>query len=89
MGGLHVDINIVSLLGGWLEGGGWIYITTSANVTTKERAIALQKGSHTTRSQWARQVTAAALFILPRRSYAEYHTTLSLIFLNTQFPFFC
>ena len=49
---------------------------TSANVTTEGRAIGLQKGSHTTQGQWAHQVTAAALFILLSRSYAEYLVTI-------------
>ena len=35
----------------------------SANVTTGGQALGLQKGSHTSRSQWAHQVTAAALSI--------------------------
>ncbi len=45
---------------------------TSANVTTEGRALGLKKGSHTSRGQWANQVTAAALFILLSRLYAEY-----------------
>ncbi len=45
---------------------------TSANVTSEGRAADLQKGSHTSRGQWAHQVTAAALFVLLHRSYAEY-----------------
>ena len=45
---------------------------TSANITTEGRAVGLQKGSHTSRGQWARQVTTAVLFILLHRSYADY-----------------
>ena len=34
MGGLHIEMNILSLLGEWLGGSGWIHVMTSANVTT-------------------------------------------------------
>ena len=44
-------------------GSGWIYEMASANVTTDGQALGLQKGSYTSRSQWAHQVTAAALSI--------------------------
>ena len=45
---------------------------TAANVTTEGRADGLQKGSHTSRGQWAHQVTAAALYILLHKTYNEY-----------------
>ena len=44
---------------------------TTANVTTEGRANALQSGSHTSRGQWAHQVTAAALFSLQNQAYSE------------------
>ena len=56
------------------DGSGWVHVMTSSNVTTEGRAFGLQKGSHTSRAQWAHQVTAAALFVLLRRSYDAYHT---------------
>ena len=72
MGGLHIEMAMLKLIGDWLDGSGWTYVMTSANVTTEGRAVGLQKGSHTSRGQWAHQVTAAALFILLHRSYADY-----------------
>ena len=72
MGGLHIEMEMLSVLGGWLDGSGWSYVMTSANVTTEGRALGLQKGSHTSRSQWAHQVTAAALASLLNKSYEEY-----------------
>ena len=44
----------------------------AADITTEECAVGLQKSSHTSRGQWDYQVTAAALFILLQRSYADY-----------------
>ena len=73
MGGLHIEMNLLALLGHWLEGSGWVCIMASANVTTEGRALGLQKGSHTTRGQWAHQITAAALFTLLSQAFADYH----------------
>ena len=44
----------------------------SADITTEECAVGLQKGSHASRGQWAYQVTAPALFILLYRAYSDY-----------------
>ena len=63
--------SVISLM----EGSGWVSVMTSANVTTEGRAFGLQKGSHTSRGQWAHQVTAAALFVLLCRSYDAYEIT--------------
>ena len=66
---------ILSVLGDFLDGSGWVSVMTSANVTAEGRAFGLQKGSHTSRSQWAHQVTATALFVLLCRSYDAYEIT--------------
>ncbi len=71
MGGLHIDMNFLGVLGDWLEGSGWSYVMTASNVTTKGRAVGLQKGSHTTRGQWAHQVRVVVLFALQSKAYAE------------------
>lgn len=72
MGGLHIEMAMLKVIGDWLNGSGWTYVMTSANVTTEGRADGLQKGSHISRCQWAHQITAAVLFILLDKSYAEY-----------------
>ena len=63
MAGLHIEMVMLKLIGDWLDGSGWMYVMTSANVTTDGRTVGLQKGSHTSRGKWAHQVTAAALFM--------------------------
>ena len=60
MGGLHIEIALLNVLGDWLEGSGWASIMASAWVTTEGRADALQSGLHTSRAQWAHPVAAAA-----------------------------
>jgi len=62
----------LNVLGDWLEGSGWASIMASANVTTEGRADALQSGSHTSRAQWAHQVSAAALFCLQSQAFMAY-----------------
>ena len=71
MGGLHIEMAMLKVLGSWLDGSGWSYVT-SANVTTEGRAAGLLKGAHISRGQWAHQVTVAALYIPLQKSYAEY-----------------
>ena len=62
MGGLHIEMALLNVLGHWLDGSGWVAIMATANVTIEGRADALQSGSHVSRAQWAHQVTAAAYF---------------------------
>ena len=72
MGGLHIEMALLNAMGHWLNGSGWVAVMTTANVTTEGRADALQKGSYTSRAQWAHQVTAAAVYILQKRAYTTY-----------------
>ena len=49
------------------------------NVTTEGRADALQSGSHTSRAQWAHQVTAAAaLYYLRSQTFTAYKDNLEV-----------
>ena len=72
MGGLHIEMALLNVLGNWLDGSGWVAIMATANVTTEGRADALQSGSHVSKAQWAHQVTAAALFHLQNQAYTAY-----------------
>jgi hypothetical protein len=75
MGGLHIEMSMLKLMGTWLDGSGWTSVMTRADVTTEGRADALQKGSHTSRAQWAHQVTASALYSLQVNAYKSYQET--------------
>ena len=59
--GLHIEMNILKLLGDWLNGSGWKMALVQAGVTTSERADAISNGSQVTRARYAHQVTAAVL----------------------------
>jgi len=78
MGGLHIEMAFLNVLGDWLKGSGWASIMASANVTTEGRADALQSGSHTSRAQWAHQVSAAALFCLQKEAFMAYKDDLEV-----------
>ena len=42
MGGLHIEMAMLKLIGHWLDGSGWTYVMTSPNVTT-DGVIKLQQ----------------------------------------------
>ena len=44
-GGLHIEMTMLVVIGDWLDGSGWTYVMTSANITTEGRERSLQKGS--------------------------------------------
>ncbi len=72
LGGLHIEMATLSMIGDWLSGSGWSTVMTSANVTTEGRVDGIQRGSQTSRAQWAHQVSAAALYTLRKEAYDTY-----------------
>ena len=72
LGGLHIEMNVLKLLGDFLRGSGWTAVLVQAEVTTTGRADAILLGKHITRSRHAHQVTAAALHILLSSAYNDY-----------------
>ena len=72
MGGLHIEMNLLKLLGDWLRDSGWTTVLTQAGITTPGRAEAILSGSNVTRSRYAHQVTAASLKILRDHAYQNY-----------------
>ena len=62
MGGLHIEMALLSILGQVLEGSEW------RTVTTVGRAVGIEKGSSTSRGQWAHQVTLAALSVVKQKA---------------------
>ena len=67
-------MNLLKLLGDWLQGSGWTTALVQANITTSGRADSMLAGSHVTRTRYTHQVTAAALYILQTRAYQQYLT---------------
>lgn len=77
MGGLHIEMNVMKLLGDFLTGSGWTAILVQSEVTTSGRAEAILKGSHVTRSRYVHQVTAAALHLLQVSAFQMYIESLA------------
>lgn len=75
MGGLHIEMSFLKVIGDFLDGSGWTSVMSTAGVTTEGRAENLQRGSQTSRSQWAHEVTAAALYALQQQAYRVYRET--------------
>ncbi|KAH3875539.1 hypothetical protein DPMN_038807 [Dreissena polymorpha] len=72
MGGLHIEMAFLKVLGEWLYDSGWITAITTAGEATAGRAGSIQKGASTSRGQWAHQVMVAALYILKCKAFKEY-----------------
>ena len=69
MGGLDIEMATLKMVGNWLNNSGWDSALVQADITTRGRADAILKASHITRSRYAHQVSACALFILQLRAY--------------------
>ena len=72
LGGLHTEMNVLKLLGDWLQGSGWTSALVHTEVTTQGRADGIFRTSHVTRTRYAHQVTAASLHILLQSAYVQY-----------------
>ena len=46
LGGLHIEMAILNVIGSWLDGSGWSYVMISSSVITEGRAVGLLKGAH-------------------------------------------
>ena len=69
MGGLHIEMPSLKMVGHWLNNSGWDSTLVQAHITTRGRSDAILKAAHITRSCYAHQVSACALFILQLRAY--------------------
>ena len=64
LGGLHIEIAYLSVLGDWLIESGWSVVMEKAKISTQGKIDDLLKGSKTSRAQWAHQISLATLHIL-------------------------
>ena len=75
MGGLHIEMAFLNILGVWLEDSGWVSALVQSNVLTTGRADNILKAVNVTRARYANQVTAASLHALQK--VLGYHSTAS------------
>lgn len=57
MGGLHIEMVALRVLGRWLDGSGWVDALVQAEITTQGRADAMLKAAHVTRARYAHEVS--------------------------------
>ena len=72
MGGLHIEMAALRMLGHWLDGSGWINLLVQSGVTTAGVAESFIHASHVKRTRYAHTVTAAALYECMLNSYTAY-----------------
>ncbi|XP_048003917.1 uncharacterized protein LOC125240114 [Leguminivora glycinivorella] len=69
MGGLHIEMAALKIIGQLLNGSGWVEALVQANVTTQGRGESMLTASNVVRTRYAHQVTAAALYALQKKAY--------------------
>ena len=63
MGGLHIEMAALRMLGHWLEGSGWVQCLLNTGVATAGIADSFIQASYVKRTRYAHIVTAASLYI--------------------------
>ena len=51
LGGLHIEMAVLAVMGDWFDGSGWTSVMAAAIVTTDGRADALLKSSQISRGR--------------------------------------
>ena len=59
LGGLHIEMAGLKVIGDWLEDSGWVEALVQAKVASAGTADSFLKASHVTRMRHAHQVTAS------------------------------
>ncbi|KAK3922266.1 Phosphoglycerate kinase [Frankliniella fusca] len=63
-GAMHIELAALRVLGQWLNESGWVDALLESGVATEGRAKSMINVSHLTRTRYAHEVTAAALYRL-------------------------
>ena len=72
MGGLHIEMAMLGVLGNFMVGSGWTAALVEAEIFTSGRADGILKGTPITRARYAHQVTSASLHLLLTDAYSSY-----------------
>lgn len=71
LGGLHIEMATLKLLGDWLEDSGWTNALVQADIASSGTANSFVNASHVTKTRHAHQETAASLYTLLQQAYSE------------------
>ena len=69
LGGLHIELAALKMIGTWLEDSGWVDILAQSGIATPGVAQAFFVSSHISRTRRAHLITACALYYLMLRAY--------------------
>lgn len=73
-GGLHIELAALRSVGTLLEGSGWTSAINEAGIASSGTAESFLTASSITRTRFAHQVTACALYKLMKEAYQKYCT---------------
>ena len=71
MGGLHIEMAILSMIGDWLQGSEWSELLVAAQIHSCGTADSILSASHVKRSRYAHQVSLAALHLLMKMAFSK------------------
>ena len=71
MGGLHIEMATLSMIGDWLEGSEWSELLVAAQIHSCGTADSILSASHVKRSRYAHQVSLAALHLLLKKAFSK------------------
>lgn len=71
LGGLHIEMATMKVLGDWLEDIEWVDVLAQKKVTSLGTADSL-KAAHITRTRQVHQVIQCCLQILMKKAYLQY-----------------
>lgn len=72
MGGLHIQMAALHMLGHWLDESGCVECLVQAGIASSGIAHSILKCSHVKRSRYAHIISAAALYVTLQHQYASY-----------------
>ena len=75
MGGLHVEMVMLKVIGNWLEDTGWSNVLCTSEVAEQGTANSFIWGSHVSKTRKAHQITACALYSLMKKAYINDETS--------------
>ena len=63
MGALHIEMCLLSTIGDWLDGSGWVELLVKSNISTPGRIESMIQGKQVKRCRYVHQVSCAALYL--------------------------
>ena len=75
LGGLHIEMTALKILGSWFDFSGWTEALAQASITTAGAEESYIHCSHVTWTRYSHQVTAVTLHMLQKEAYEAYSVT--------------